>query len=61
MVSREPPYEDALNWLQFAYTRDAQGGYRAPAYTAFLFVLPVEGGAMFLPALERLQTLYPGA
>ena len=31
----------------------------APANTAFL--LPAEWGPLFLPALERLQTLYPGA
>ena len=61
MASREPPYKDALNWLQFAYNGDTQGGYRAPAKTAFLFVSPVEGGALFLPDLERLWILYLGA
>ena len=33
----------------------------APANTAFSCVMPVEGGALFLPALERLGTLYPRA
>ena len=33
----------------------------APPHTKFSFSSPVEREALFLPALERLQTLYPGA
>ena len=32
-----------------------------PANNTSSFVSPVEGGTLFLPAIERLQTLYPGA
>ena len=40
------------------YTKDQ---YAAPAHNSFYFSSPVEGEPRFLPALERLQTLYPGA
>ena len=33
----------------------------APANTTFYFASPVEGEPLFLPALERLQNLYPRA
>ena len=33
----------------------------APENTSFSFMMPVEGGSLFLPALERLWTLYPRA
>ena len=33
----------------------------APTHTTFAFASPLEGGALFLLALERLQTLYPWA
>ena len=59
MTSREPPCKDALYWLQFAHMKDNEGGYVAPANTALPFSSPVEGGLIFLPALERLRTLYP--
>ena len=53
LVGREPSYEEDLDWLQVQFA--------APAHTTFSFSSPVEGEALFLPALERLQTLYPGA
>ena len=58
---QDPPYEEVLNWLWFAFTCDPKGQYVAPANTYFSFVSPVEGEPLFLPALERLQTLYPEA
>ena len=61
MTIQEPPYEDAINWLQFAYTGDSKGCYVAPENTDFTFALPVEGEVLLLPALEHPQTLYPGA
>ena len=61
LAGREPSFEEALEWLQFAFMGDAKGQYAAPAHTNFSFSSPVEGEAQFLPALERLQTLYPGA
>ena len=61
LADREPHYKEALNWLQFAFIGDPQGQYVAPANTGFSYTLPVEGGALFLPALDCLQTLYPEA
>ena len=61
LANREPPYKEALDWLHFAFTGNPKGQYVAPANNAFAFASPVEGGPLFLPALERLQTLYPGA
>ena len=61
LASQEPPYEEALDWLQFAFTGDTKGQYVAPSHTTFAFASPLEGGALFLLALERLQTLYPWA
>ena len=58
---REPLYEEALDWLQFAFTGDTKGQYMASAHTKFSFSLPVEGEPLFILALKRLQTLYPGA
>ena len=31
--NREPPYEEALYWPQFAFTGNTKGQYVAPAYT----------------------------
>ena len=47
--------------LQFAFTDDPKGQYVAPTNTNSYFASHVERGPLFLPALERLQTLYPGA
>ena len=61
LVIQEPPYEDALKFLQFAYMGDSKGTCMAPSNTAFSLISLVEGEALFLPALERLWTLYTGA
>ena len=52
MASREPPYDDDLNWIQFLYTGDTQGGYRDLTNMYFSFVLPMEREDLFLPDLE---------
>ena len=31
LTGREPPFEEALDWLQFSYTKYHEGGYVAPA------------------------------
>ena len=59
--SREPPYDDDLNWIQFLYTGDTQGGYRDLTNMYFSFVLPMEREDLFLPDLECPRTLYPRA
>ena len=61
LADQEPPYEEALNWLQFAFTGDTKIQYAEPSHNALSFSSPVEGGPLFLPALERLQTFYPRA
>ena len=33
LTSREPPSEEALDWLQLAYTEDWAGVYVAPSIT----------------------------
>ena len=38
-----------------------KGQFAATVHTNFSSSSPVEGEALFLPALERLQTHYPGA
>ena len=57
MDDQEPPYEEYIDWLQFAFTGDTKGQYSLPANTAFSLTSPVEGEPMFLLELESLQTL----
>ena len=61
LSSQAPPYNKALNWLQFAYTGDWMGAYVYPASTKFNFITISEGEPLFSPALRRLQNLYTGA
>ena len=51
LVSRAPPYDRVLDWLQFAYTGDGFGAYVAPDYTYFDFHTLAEGEPLFSPAL----------
>ena len=37
LSSRAPPYDEALNWLKFAYAGDRMGDYVAPASTELVF------------------------
>ena len=41
---REPPFEAALDFLQFAYTADRAGAYVAPASTVLIPLAVAEGG-----------------
>ena len=61
LPDQEPHYEEALNWLKFAITGDPKDQYVAPVNDTLSYTTPVEGEPLFLAALERLQTLYPGA
>ena len=54
LAGQEPSYEEALDLLQFTFTGNMKGQYVAPAHTNYSFSSPVEGGALFLPVLERL-------
>ena len=53
------PYNNKLNWLQFSYTGDRLGAYRAPGYTELEFDTLSEGDLLFALVLYRLQNLYP--
>ena len=59
LANQEPPYKEDLDWLQFAFIGNTKSQYVAPYNTTFSFMLPVEEEPLFIPALERLQTLYP--
>ena len=59
LTSRETPFEEALNWLQFAYTADRAGAYVAPASTVLNPSAVAEGGNLFQAILSNLSRLYP--
>ena len=61
LAGQESSFEEAPDWLQFTFLGHSKGQYAASAHNNFSFSSPVEGEALFLPALERLQALYPGA
>ena len=48
LTSREPPFEEALDWLQFTYTADQVGAYVAPASTLIDQSAIAEGANYFL-------------
>ena len=59
MISgQEPPFEEALDWLQFAYTADRAKAYVAPASTVFVQSAVLEGGDLFLALLAHLRRRY---
>ena len=61
LTSREPPFEAALDWLQFAYTTDQGWAYVAPASTVLVQYVVAEGGDLFLVLLAHLRRRYPEA
>ena len=56
---REPPFEAALNFLQFAYRADRAGAYVAPASTVFVPSTVAEGEDLFGALLMHLRRQYP--
>ena len=60
LTSQAPPYEEALDWLQFSYTGDRSGAYVVPGSTKVTFQTSAEGGPLFALAFQHLCTLYPG-
>ena len=44
IMGREPPFEEALDWLQFTYTADRADAYVAPASKVLAQSAVVEGG-----------------
>ena len=59
ITGREPPFEEALDFLQFAYTADREGGFVEPAYTVLAQSEVADGGELFLAFLAHLRRLYP--
>ena len=55
-----PPYEEALDWFQFAYAGDWVGGYVDPASTVLVQSVVMEGGPLFSTTLMHLQWSYHG-
>ena len=47
MTGRAPPFEEALNWSQLAYTADWMGAYVEPASTVLFQYAVVEGDELF--------------
>ena len=56
-----PPFEEALDWLQFAYVTDGTGGCVAPLSTFLVKYAVVEGGELFTIFYQHLWKLYLGA
>ena len=50
LTGQEPPFEEALDWLQFAYTVERSVAYVAPASMVLAQSTVAEGGELF-PAL----------
>ena len=46
--SRAPPFEETLDWLQFAYTADLTGAYVAPVSMVLVQCAVLEGDPLFL-------------
>ena len=56
---REPPFEAALDFLQFAFTADRAGTYVAPASTVLVPLAVAEGDNLFGTLLAHLRRRYP--
>ena len=59
LTSREPPFEEDLDWLQFAYTADRAGAYVAPESTVLAQSTVAEVDELFLALLAHLRIIYP--
>ena len=47
LTGQDPPFEEALDWLQFANTVDRAGAYVVPASTVLSQSAIAEGGELF--------------
>ena len=59
LTGQDPPFKEALNWLQFAYTADRVGAYVAPESTVLVQSAIAEGDELFPACQKHLQRLYP--
>ena len=58
LTGREPPFEEALYWLQFDYTMDREVDYVAPESMVLSQSVVAEGGELFLALLAHLRRRY---
>ena len=61
VVGWVPPFEETLNWLQFAYTTDRTGSYVAPASPVLVLSAVLEGDTLFSIFWQHLLNRFPGA
>ena len=59
LTSREPPFEESLNYLKFVYITDRAGDYVAPKSTVFAQSAIAEQDELFPEILKHLRRLYP--
>ena len=57
---RAPPFEEALNWIQFDYTADRAGSYMALASTVLAHSVVLEGYQLFFLTWRHPKTSYLG-
>ena len=55
-----PPFEEALDWIQFAYTADRMGAYVAPASTVLVPSVSSKGDPLFPDIWRHLLRHFPG-
>ena len=58
LTVRDPPFEEALDWLQLSYNEDQAGAYVEPASTFLAQSAIEEGGKLFPWILSHLRRLY---
>ena len=59
LTGQKPPFEEALDCLQFAYTADCAGSGVAPVSMVLSQYTIAEGGELFPEILKHLRRLYP--
>ena len=58
MTVRAPPFDEALDWLHFAYTPDQTGYSVVPVSKVLVQSVVVEGGELLTDFFAHLQKLY---
>ena len=59
LTSRDPDFEEALDWLQSVYNAYQSGDYVAPASTILAQSAIVEGDKTFPEIIQHLRRMYP--
>ena len=60
LASQEPPFEETLNWIQFACTPERKGAYEAPTSMVLDHSAVSEGDTLFPAIWRHLLRSYPG-